>query len=253
MIKRIILIITALALLTSMASASWRGKVRTGDKLYEQGKYDDALVKYLEGLSQKGDSARIGYDLGNVFQGQEKFKEAGQAFQGNMARRDSLGRADALYNLGNALFGEQKYQDAAQAYKSALKLKPAQTDYLHNLALAEKLIQKQQQQQKNKDNKDQKDQKQDQQQNQDKQKQDQQKQDQQKQQDQKNQQEQDQAQQNQDQKKDQDQQQQQPLQAQQMSKEDALRLLNAIQSDEKRVQENLHKQPVTEGGVAKDW
>jgi Ca-activated chloride channel homolog len=268
--KRIILIILVLPLLVMPASATWRSKVRSGDKLLEQGKYDDALVKYLEALSQNGDTTHINYDIGNVLQGQEKFKEAGQAFLGTAAKRDSLGQADALYNLGNALFGEQKYQEAAGAYKSALKMKPAEQDYLHNLALAENLLKKQQQQQNkdNKDNKDSKDQKnQDKNQDKDQQKKDQQKQDQQN----KDQQKQDQQKQQEDkQKQQQDQQQQNPdsTQAQkqtqnpdssqaqqvgQLSKEEALRLLNAIQSDEKRVQENLHKQPVTEGGTAKDW
>lgn len=236
------LMILAFLLAYPVASqASWRGKVRSGDKLYEKEKYDDALVKYLEALGGKGDSTLIHFDLGNVFQKQEKFPEAGQSFQSSILARDSLTRADALYNLGNALVGAQKYPEAVKAYKSALNLHPEQRDYLHNLELALRLMKKppEQQQKQDQQNQNKKDQNKDQQQ-QDQQKQDQQQKDQQ----QKEQPEQ-QNQQNQDQ--------QQPQMAGAMSKEEAERLLNAIQTDEKQVQENLHKQAAVEAGVAKDW
>ncbi|HEX7344170.1 MAG TPA: tetratricopeptide repeat protein [bacterium] len=217
-------------LMPALSHASWRGQVRAGDKAYEKQKYDEALVKYLEALGAKGDSTLIKFDLGNVYQVQEKFGEAGQAFQNSLQSPDSLTRANALYNIGNALFGDQKYAEAAQAYKSALKMHPDQKDYLHNLELALRLMKRPPQQQQN------------QQQNQD-QKDQQKKQDQQKQQGQDQQQQQQQDQQNQ----------QQQMAAGQMSKEDAERLLNALQRDEKQVQENLRKQQGVETGVEKDW
>jgi len=210
------------------SQASWRHQVRAGDRAYDKQKYDEAQVKYLEALGAKGDSTLIHFDLGNVYQSQEKFGEAGQAFQKSLLDPDSLARADALYNVGNALFGDQKYAEAAQAYKSALRMHPDQKDYLHNLELALRLLKQPPPQKQNQpQNQDQKDQqKQDQQQQQNQQKQDQQQQ----------------AEQN-----------KQQMAAGQMSKEDAERLLNALQRDEKQVQENLRKQQGVETGIEKDW
>ncbi|RJP82966.1 MAG: tetratricopeptide repeat protein [Candidatus Zixiibacteriota bacterium] len=247
-----ILLIAALVTAASPSHASWRTQVRAGDKAFSQEKYDEALVKYLEALGAEGDSALIGFDLGNVYQKQDKFPEAAQQFQSRIASGDSLERADALYNLGNALMGLEKYPEAAQAYKTSLQAQPRRPDALHNLELALRLMerQQQQQQQQNQQNQEQQDQDQkdqdQQQQNQDQQQQDQQQQeqqpDQQAQQDQQQQQEEQQAQ----------QQQQQPM-AGQMSREEAERLLNALQMDEKQVQENLHRQQAVEVGVEKDW
>lgn len=251
---KVLVLSVCLTLLTcaTAAQAGWRSNVRSGDKLYEQGKYDDALVKYLEALNAQGDSTLINFDLGNVYQSQEKFQDAGQAFMNTMGVSDSLNRADALYNLGNALVGGQKYQEAVEAYRSALKLNPDQPDYLHNLELAMHLAKNPPQQQQNPGG--QSDQKQKDQQDQDSQ----QKQDQQHQKsDQKQpQQQQDQSAQEQQQQQPPDQEQQkeqQPMQAQALSKEDAERLLNALQTDEKQVQETLHRQKATEAGVEKDW
>jgi tetratricopeptide (TPR) repeat protein len=234
----------AFLLTAPLHADNWRSDVRAGDKAYEHQKYDEALVRYLEALSSKGDSALIRYDLGNVFHAQEKYDEAVKSFQSALSGADSLTRADALYNTGNALFGMQKYQEAAAAYKSALRLRPGQEDYLHNLQLALHLMKKQQQQQQNQsDRKERKDQR-------DQQKQDQ-TQDQQKQ--QQNQQQQNQQQEQQQEKEPEQQNQPQMAQKDQMTREDAERLLNALQKDEKRIQENLHRQKAAEAGVKKDW
>jgi Ca-activated chloride channel homolog len=240
-----------LCLIMPASSASWRSNVRAGDKAYDKQQYDQALVKYLEALGAQGDSSLIHFDLGNVYQSQDKFPEAGAAFQKTLHSPDPLTRADALYNMGNALVGAEKYPEAAAAYKSALKLHPKQPDYLHNLQLAQALLkrqQQQQQQQQNKDQnkKDQKDQK-DQKKQQSDQQQDQNKSEQQKQQEQ-------QQQQKDQQNQNQEQQQQQMAQADStMSRQDAERLLNALQYNEKQVQENLHRQAATDLGVDKDW
>lgn len=234
--------ISACLLVEPLHADNWRADVRAGDKAYEHQKYDESLIRYLEALNSKGDSTLIRYDLGNVFHAQEKYDEALKSFQSALSGADSLTRADALYNAGNALFGMQKYPEAAAAYKSALRLRPGQDDYLHNLQLALHLLKRQQQNQQNQsdrnERKDQQDQKQ-QEKSQDEQKQQQQ-----------NPQQQDQ------QPQDKESEQQDPPQTahkDQMSREDAERLLNALQKDEKRIQENLHRQKAVESGVKKDW
>ncbi len=243
------LLILSLVLLPAASHAAWRGKVRSGDKKYEQKKYDEALLKYLEALEGQGDSSLIHFDLGNVYQAQERFEEAGKSILKSLSvgdtlksAADSLRQAEGLYNLGNALFGAQKYTEAVQAYKTALQLHPAQKDYLYNLELAlHQMKQPPQQQpdQQQQNKKDQQDQDSQQQQQQDQQQQQEEQQQEQQQQEQKQ--------------KEQEQLAQQQQQPGAMSKEDAEKLLNIIQTDEKKVQENLRQQQATEVGVAKDW
>lgn len=242
-----LLILLLSLLVVNTSQASWRSKVRAGEKRYEKGQYEEALVEYLKALEQKGDTSIIQFGLGNVLQAKEKFEDAGKAFSGSLSDPDSGARADAFYNLGNALFGSRKYEEAVQSYKEALKLKPGQRDYLHNLELAYHLLENPpQQQQQQQNQKDQKNQDQQQQENQE-QKQKEQLPDSLKQEQEKQQQQQDQ------QEQQQQEQQQQQAQTDTLSKEDAERLLNALQTNEKQVQENLRKQPVVAGGKGKDW
>ncbi|MBU0520213.1 tetratricopeptide repeat protein [bacterium] len=255
--KRILLISLILLISVSIADANWRSKVREAGKLYEEGNYEESLVKYLEALDQEGDTTVIAFGLGNVLQAAEKFEDAGKSFKASLMNPDSTIRADALYNLGNALFGEQKYKEAAEAYKMALHLKPRQRDYLHNIELAEYLLQNQeeQQQQQQEQKQDNQNQDEEQEEQQDQQNQDQQ-QDQQQNEEQQQQEEEDQQQQRQQEQQEQEEQEQQQQQAQAdttLSKEDAERLLNALQMDEQQVLENIQKQQPTEGSTGKDW
>ncbi len=241
-------ILIILILGANFANANWRAKVRTGNKLYQEGQYDEALVKYHEAMEESGDSTLIKFGLGNVYQAQEKFPEAGQTFQSAIASTDSSLKADALYNLGNALFGNQQYQEALEAYKSALRFNPGQTDYLHNLELAQHFIEEPPEQEQQQGNEDSEEEEQDQQQDQQQNNQQQEQQNQEEEQKQEEQQQQS----KQEEEKQQEQQQQQ-AQADTMSLEDAERLLNALQMDEKQVQENLKKQQTGEAPRGKDW
>ena len=241
-------LLSATTVQATWGQASWRAKVRQADKLYEEGQYDEALVKYMEALGQNGDSTFVKFGLGNVFQAQEKFQEAGQSFQTVLASPDSLIRADGFYNLGNALVGAQQYDKAVEAYKQALKLHPGQTDYLHNLELALHLVENPppQQQQSPGGQNDEKQEEQQEQKQQDQQQQEQQ-------QEQQRQEQQSQQEEKQQEEQQQQQPEQQAAQPDSMSREDAERLLNALQLDEKQVQENLHRKQAVEAGRGKDW
>jgi len=171
---------------------------------------------------------------------------ARDAFLAAAASRDHKVAADALYNAGNVLLGQQKPGEAVEDYLKSLDLDPADADARRNLEIALRRLQQQQQQQQQqpkdqKDDKDKKDQKQDQKQDQP-----------------------------QDQKKDQKQQpkdekQNEPpkpqpapgdsMQAPQdrMSKEDAERLLNAIQSDELKVLGQVRRQDGGKEVTGNDW
>ena len=135
------------------------------------------------------------------------------------------------------------YQEAANAYKEALKRTPDDDDTRYNLAYAQKKLAQQQQQQQNKDqNKDQKDQ--------DKQKQDQKSKDQQD----KDQQKKDDQEKDGQPKDDQDKKQQQQQQ-ERINPQDAKRMLDAAQQQEKDVQDKVRRimQPKPAAPAEKDW
>lgn len=231
-------------------------EVRDGNKLFKLNNYIDAENLYRESIRKDGDLVEPAYNLGNSLYRQGKFNDAGRYFQqaANKTENKQL-KSRAFHNLGNSLLKEQKLEEGIDAYKKALINNPNNEESRYNLAYAQKQLQQQQQQQENQDQENKEDQEnkdeQQDQQNQDQEQQDQENKDQQ------NEEQQDQEGQDQEQEQEQQQeeQQQQQQKEQQVSREDAKRILEALNQEEKKLQEKLKKKK-TKGvkvNIEKDW
>jgi Ca-activated chloride channel family protein len=223
-----------------------RKYIRQGNKEYKEGAYDESEILYRKALEKKEESYSGEFNLGDALYKQEKYTDAARNF-GKLAenQNDPIKLGQLYHNLGNSMLKANQLEASIEAYKEALRNNPADDETRHNLAYAQQMLQQQQQQQQNQD-----------QQNQDQQQQDQQQQDQQNQ-DQQQQDQQNKDQQNQDQQQEQQQQdqQQQDQQQPQISREDAQRMLQALQQNEQQLQEKLQKQKAraTKVKVLKDW
>ncbi len=229
--KRLILCFLALFSAASIYAQKENPLIRSGNKLYGQGKFKDAEISYRKALESSPKSTRSEYNLGSSLYRQKEWEEAGKSYlsaAGRMKDSDAAAKAAALHNLGNTMVKAEKYAEGIEAYKQALRLNPADQDTRYNLSYAmRKMQQQQQQQQQNDQNKEDKKDKQDQQQNQQQQPQDQN----------------DQQQQNQQQQK------------QQISKQDAERMLQALKNDEQKTMDKVKKQKAkpVQVQVEKDW
>lgn len=221
-----------------------RKEIRKGNSLYENGKYADAETEYRKALDKNKASFLGNYNLGGALYRQQKYDDAIREYKESVSKsNDKSEQANAYHNLGNSLIKAQQYGEAVDAFKKSLKLKPDDEDTRYNLAYAQAMLknqQKQQQQQGNNknDQKDQKDQKDQNKQNQDQNKE---------------QQDQQQQAENKEQQKQEQQQQQRQQQQPKMSKEDAERLLKALQNDEKNLQEKLTRKEGQKIRVEKEW
>jgi Ca-activated chloride channel homolog len=208
---------TAAALVLAAAGLAWldpHQSARQANRLYDAGKFDEAVTKYNEALVDEPDSALLHFNLGDAAYRQGKYDDALRAFGDVPARDDDPARtARTAYNVGNASYrlgqaaeaSDPKaalghYAEALVAYRRALGVAPDDTDAKFNHEFVERKMaelkkrleeeqkkkdeQKQNQDQQQQDQQKQDEQKQDQQ-NADQQKQDQQKQDEQKQDDEK--------------------------------------------------------------------
>lgn len=195
-----------------------RKDIREGNKEYKQGKMTDAELDYRKALEGNTRSIEAAYNLGNTLYKQGKIQEASEQYQtvvGNESDKSKLSMA--WHNMGNVFMAAKDYGKSINAYKNALRNNPKDDETRYNLALAQKLWEDQQQQQQNQKQ----DQKQDEQQ---KKEQDQQKQEQEQQKEQEQQQ------------KEQEQQQQNPNE---MSKQNADQILDAMMQEEKNTQEKV--------------
>jgi Ca-activated chloride channel family protein len=131
------------------AAAAQRGRadVRAGNRLYTEGRFDEAHEKYLDALRDDPDSPIIHFNVANSLYRTEEFARALEAYRQALEANDPSLQAKAWYNLGNALYRQQQLQQSLEAYKQALRLDPNDVDAKHNLELLLKQMQQQQQQQ----------------------------------------------------------------------------------------------------------
>jgi len=203
------------------AYASVSGKVKQGDRLYKEEKYEEALEKYEEALKVEPDLVPAQYNRASALYRSGKYDKAFDSFLASFSEGENLLASRSIYNAGNSKYRRaeameasdpqnamSEYKDTLEFYRKSIELSPEDEDARVNYEYALKKIKELEekidmpQDQKNQDQQDKQDQK-----NQDEQdKQDQKNQDEQDKQDQKNQDEQDkQDQKNQDQQDKQDQ------------------------------------------------
>lgn len=262
---------------TSHAQSA-QNALKKGNKNYEDKKYIQAETSYRLAQSKNKENNVAEYNMGNSLYRQKLSNEAIATYL--RAIKNAKTKEDkhrAFHNLGNAYLKEKKYKEAEDAYKNALRNNPKDDETRYNFALAKKLNQEHpDQNQDNKDNKDQNKDNQDKQDNQDQNKNDQQnKQDQDKddksnddknsdnKNDKDNQQNKDQS--DQDKNDNQDQNdsdsEPKPTPQQQASKDQMERLLEAINQEERKVQQRLinkdkkgeGKETTGQGTNKKDW
>lgn len=225
-----LMLLTLIFALPAVAQYEYR-EVSQGNKHYKKKEYVEAEILYRKALDRNPSSFAANYDLANTLYRREKFDDAEKQYLHtlNFAGDDKMRIAKIYHNLGNTYLRVAKPKEALEAYKQALRNNPKDDETRYNYAVAKRMLQQQQQQQQNQDQ---------QQQNQD---QDQQQQ----------QQNQDQQQQNQDQ---QQQQQNQQPKENEMSKEDAERILQALRQDEKDTQDKVNRaKSGSRRRVEKDW
>ena len=260
--KTSIVLLMAIVVSVPASAQQERKYIRKGNSYYEKSLGDSGYVDtirmqkaelaYRKVLDEDIDSYEGGFNLGASLYKQKKFAEATDQYKIIASKENDKEKlAKAYHNLGNSLLMDGKLEESIEAYKNGLRNNPQDTATKYNLAVAQKLLneadqQKQdcqnpdQQEQKDQQEKDQQDQQQQEQQKQEQEQQDQQKQEQQ------------QAKESDEKEGDEE---KQAMKEDQISKEDAERLLQAIQQDEKELQEKLklQKKKAKKVMIEKDW
>lgn len=231
--------------------------IKEGNKSFSENEFKKAAELYQKSIASDPQMLEGVFNLGDALYRQEKYEEASRYFNMAASRaEDKEVKAKAFHNLGNSLVKQKKMKEAAEAYKNSLLLNPKDDETLFNLAYSMRELEKQQQDQEKKQ-----EQEQDQQEQEDKNK-DQQQEDKEKEQEKEQEQEKQQEQEKEQQEKEEQQQDEQDQQEQQqqqkkdeVSREDATRMLEALENEEKKVQEKLKKKEVksSEINIEKDW
>lgn len=245
--RQVKIIMTILLLIFSFINSNAQEKklVRKGNKLYEQKRYKEAADVYQQALMKNPSYTPGLFNLGNSMYQQKQYDAARKVMEATAkAEKDKDGKGAASYNIGNTYMQEQKWEDAISAYKQALRNNPQDADAKYNLSYAQAMLKKQQGgggKDKNKDKKDDKNKDKDKQDNKDNKgdKKDQDK---------------DKQGNNDKQDENEDKQDKKPQpQPSKLSEKQAEQLLNALQQEEKKLQDKHQKEKGVPVKIDKDW
>jgi Ca-activated chloride channel homolog len=128
-----------LILLTSLAvsAAASEASLKEGNRLFRNGRYEEALKKYNEALVDAPHSNILRFNAGDATYQMGDFSSAERQFKETADQApEPILRGAAHYNRGNALFRQQKWQEAVDAYKESLRVNPADEDAKYNLGVA---------------------------------------------------------------------------------------------------------------------
>lgn len=136
-------IITLLLILISFATkAQEKDKfLPKGNEEFAEKKYADAEANYRISQSKFKKKAVSSYNLGTSIYKQNQHSEA--KYQFAKAIQDAKTKPEkhkAFHNLGNVLMKEKEYQGAVDAYKNALRNNPNDEETRYNYALAKKML-----------------------------------------------------------------------------------------------------------------
>ena len=240
--------------LTLPARAAAPGEVAEGNRLYAEGKFEEALNAYHRAAQDEPDSPRIFFNLGDALYRLGRHRESDDLFRKVGRARESSPAlaAGAWYNLGNSLLEQENLEESLQAYRRAIEADPADLDAKYNYEVA---LLRQQQQQQQQQQKQQKQEQQEQEQEQEQQQEQEQEKEQEQEQQQEKQQQQEQQQDQQQQQEQQSQERQQPRpQDGQLNPEDVNRLLDAFAAEEEAQREKLREQKTSDFTSGyRDW
>lgn len=236
---------------TMLLAQSERKFVRRGNRAFDKDDYIESEIQYRKALEKNVHSFKGKFNLADALYKQNKFEEALETLDNiNQSALTAEQRAMVYHNRGNTLLKMNKLNESIEAYKKALRLNPDDYETKYNLSQAIRQLKenkKNQDKNKNKEkdrnknkNKD-KDKDKNKKQNKDKKDKDNKNND-------KNR-----------EKKDKDRKQDKRNEKQprepKLSKNDAERILQALQNNEKKIQERLKKRKAKAARirVSKNW
>ena len=138
------ILLYSLILISFLAKAQEKEKDKDlpkGNDSFVEKKYADAEVEYRISESKSPKKSIASYNLGNAVYRQNQTGEAKYHYA--KALKTAKTRAEkhqALHNIGNTLMKDKDYAGAVEAYKNALRNNPADEETRYNYALAKKML-----------------------------------------------------------------------------------------------------------------
>ena len=126
-----------------LVGASLYDTVKKGNRLYQDGKFDEALKTYVDGQIEHADDLALKYNIAASHYKTKNYDEAVKGYLDVAASAKDAGLQEkSLYNCGNALYQQGKLEESIEYYKKALGLNPDDQDAKHNLEFVQEELKK---------------------------------------------------------------------------------------------------------------
>ena len=142
-IKLPALAILMLCLVSGAFAAGLKGKVDAGNGLYNKGSFDGALSKYQDAQIDEPENPVLHFNSGDAHYKMEKYEEAVKEYEKASYSKDIGLQAKSYYNIGNSLYKSGKMPEAIQYYQKCLELNPKDQDAKYNIEFVRKKIKEQ--------------------------------------------------------------------------------------------------------------
>ena len=141
-----ILLVVSLCGYSATFAQSSHKNLLEGDKFYKSGNLTMAEESYRK-AREKDRELKSTFNLGNTVYSLERYEEAIDHYTAaTQLAPDNIKRSDAYFNLGNAYVRNGNAEEAIDAYKEAISLKPTNEDAKYNLLVVKKSIREAEQQ-----------------------------------------------------------------------------------------------------------
>lgn len=147
--KKIIVIITILISSNSFAQEIDKALQKSNDYVYDGNKLVDedfvaAEKEYRKAISEKPSNTSGAYNLGNAYYKSAYYSEALlRHLESAKSATNKTDKHQAFHNIGNALMQQKQCKEAVEAFKNALRNDPTDDQTRYNLALAKECAKEQ--------------------------------------------------------------------------------------------------------------
>jgi Ca-activated chloride channel homolog len=131
--KKYLIFLLPLLICPQNVLATAYGNVLSGNNLYKKSEYDKSLDKYREAQIASPDNPIVYYNIGDALHKTGSYDESNTEFTKALNTKDKLLRSKVYYNMGNNAFAQQKPEEAINNYKKCLELNPRDMDAKYNL------------------------------------------------------------------------------------------------------------------------
>ena len=126
-------IMFAIILTIPALHASEAGNINAGNSYFKKGDYEKSLGKYRDAEIEAPTDGRVHFNIGDALYKMDKADEADSEFKKALAGKDKLLKSKAYYNLGNVAYKKGNSSEALDNYKKALILNPGDSDAKYNI------------------------------------------------------------------------------------------------------------------------